>query len=99
MTALPSERGTGVRRAERTPPPAQVGAVRAPAGWQGWRSTLRSSASDSVLEEAGTTVSVRADDDAIDEDLTRFRAFLDEVEPTEFETRRGTDEPPRRRLD
>jgi len=56
-------------------------------------------ASDSVLEEAGTTVSVRADDDAIDEDLTRFRAFLDEVEPTEFETRRGTDEPPDERRD
>ncbi len=51
-------------------------------------------ASDAVLEEAGTFVSVRADDEAIDEDVTQFREFLDDVDPTDFETRRGTDEPP-----
>jgi uncharacterized protein len=51
-------------------------------------------ASDAVLEEAGTTVSIRAADDVIEENVTQFREFLDEVDPTEFETRRGPDEPP-----
>lgn len=51
-------------------------------------------ASETVLEQAGTLVSVVVEDAAIDEDVDRFRAFLDEVDPAEFESDRGPDEPP-----
>jgi bifunctional DNase/RNase len=51
-------------------------------------------ASDAVLDEAGALVSVETDDRAIDEDVDRFRAFLDEVDPAEFERHEGQDEPP-----
>jgi len=47
-----------------------------------------------VLDEAGALVSVETDDRAIDEDVDRFRAFLDEVDPAEFERHEGQDEPP-----
>ena len=51
-------------------------------------------ASDAVLDAAGALVSVETDDRAIDEDVDRFRAFLDEVDPAEFEKPEGRDEPP-----
>ena len=51
-------------------------------------------ASDAVLDEIGALVAVRPDDDTIDEDVDRFRTFLDEVDPAEFENRQGPGEPP-----
>jgi hypothetical protein len=46
------------------------------------------------LDEAGALVAVQPDDDTIDEDVDRFRTFLDEVDPAEFENRRAPGEPP-----
>jgi bifunctional DNase/RNase len=51
-------------------------------------------ASDAVLDEAGALISIETEDRAIDEDVERFRAFLDQVEPAEFERPEGRDEPP-----
>jgi uncharacterized protein len=41
-------------------------------------------ASDDLLDHAGVLVSTEAEERAIDEDVARFRAFLDEVDPDEF---------------
>jgi bifunctional DNase/RNase len=51
-------------------------------------------ASDAVLDEAGAFVATGPDEDAIDDDVERFRTFLDEVDPSEFEKHHGRDEPP-----
>src|ERR687897_2499378 len=51
-------------------------------------------ASDAVLDEAGAFVATGPDEDAIDDDVERFRTFLNEVDPAEFEERGGHDEPP-----
>ena len=51
-------------------------------------------ASDAVLDEAGALLAVEADEDAIDEAIDEFRAFLDEVDPTDFEEPQDRDEPP-----
>lgn len=51
-------------------------------------------ASEAVLDEAGTTVTRVVDQEEIDEDLERFRAFLDELEPKDFEEGPGGEEPP-----
>jgi hypothetical protein len=48
-------------------------------------------ASDAVLAEAGALVSTGSDERAIDEEVGRLRAFLDEVDASEF----GKDERPR----
>lgn len=50
--------------------------------------------SEAVLDQAGAFVSVDTGDEAIDDDVDRFRAFLDEVDPAEFEKHEGRDEPP-----
>jgi hypothetical protein len=50
-------------------------------------------ASEAVLDEAGAIVSVASDEHAIDDDVVRFRAFLDEVDPSEFETGEPPDQP------
>jgi hypothetical protein len=47
-----------------------------------------------VLDEAGALLSIETEDRAIDEDVERFRGFLDEVDPAEFEKPEGRDEPP-----
>jgi bifunctional DNase/RNase len=41
--------------------------------------------SEAVLDEAGALVPGAADKDEIDEDVSRFRAFLDDVNPAQFE--------------
>jgi bifunctional DNase/RNase len=51
-------------------------------------------ASDEVLDQAGALVSTEAEQRVIDEDVDRFRAFLDEVDPREFEKHQDPDEPP-----
>jgi uncharacterized protein len=51
-------------------------------------------ASDAVLDEAGALLSIETEDRAIDEDVERFRGFLDAVDPAEFEKPEGRDEPP-----
>lgn len=51
-------------------------------------------ASEAVLDEAGTTVTTVAAEEEIDEDLARFRAFLEELEPSDFDESWGRDEPP-----
>jgi bifunctional DNase/RNase len=51
-------------------------------------------ASDAVLDEAGALLAVEANEEAIDEDIDQFRAFLDEVDPTDFEQPQDRDEPP-----
>jgi bifunctional DNase/RNase len=51
-------------------------------------------ASDAVLAEAGALVPDLPDEGTIDEDVDRFRAFLDDVDPSEFEKRQGPGEPP-----
>jgi bifunctional DNase/RNase len=40
--------------------------------------------SDAVLDEAGALVQSPSDADDVDEDVNRFRAFLDEVDPAQF---------------
>jgi hypothetical protein len=47
-----------------------------------------------VLDEAGTLLAVEAGDDAIDEDVDEFRAFLDGVDPADFGEPQDRDEPP-----
>src|ERR671918_683062 len=42
-------------------------------------------ASDAVLDEAGALISVEGGDQAIDEDVHKFRTFLDQVDPADFE--------------
>jgi hypothetical protein len=51
-------------------------------------------ASDAVLAEAGALVPARPDEGTIDEDVDQFRAFLDEVDPSEFKKHQGPGEPP-----
>jgi uncharacterized protein len=55
-------------------------------------------ASDAVLAEAGAEVTVEVeevvDDEEIDEDVDRFRSFLEGVDPTEFGTPPGPEDPP-----
>jgi hypothetical protein len=40
--------------------------------------------SEAVLDEAGAIVPDLISQDAVDEDIERFRAFLDDVDPAEF---------------
>ncbi|MGH9230515.1 MAG: bifunctional nuclease family protein [Acidimicrobiales bacterium] len=51
-------------------------------------------ASEAVLDEAGALVPIETDDETINEDVDRFRAFLDDVEPSDFDQRQGPDQPP-----
>jgi bifunctional DNase/RNase len=51
-------------------------------------------ASDEVLDEAGALVSGEADERVIDDAVDRFRAFLDDVDPREFETHEEPNGPP-----
>jgi bifunctional DNase/RNase len=51
-------------------------------------------ASEEVLDQAGAFLSVDVGDQTIDEEVDRFRSFLDAVDPTEFERPEGPDEPP-----
>jgi uncharacterized protein len=55
-------------------------------------------ASDSVLTDAGAQVTVQveeaADDEDIDADVDEFRSFLEDVDPSEFESPRDPDDPP-----
>jgi bifunctional DNase/RNase len=51
-------------------------------------------ASEAVLDEAGAIVTAEEGDDEPDEEIDRFRAFLDTVDPAEFEADRGPDDPP-----
>jgi hypothetical protein len=46
------------------------------------------------LAEAGALVPARPDEGTIDEDVDQFRAFLDEVDPSEFKKHQGPGEPP-----
>jgi hypothetical protein len=46
--------------------------------------------SDSVLDEAGTVLDEGPDEDAIDDEVSEFAAFLDDVDPEDF----GTDAAP-----
>lgn len=50
-------------------------------------------ASDAVLDEAGVLIVAPADDEAIDQDVDRFRAFLNEVDPAEFAERPDDSDP------
>jgi uncharacterized protein len=49
--------------------------------------------SEEVLDQAGAIVSTAADEQEIDEDVERFRTFLDEVDPTDFAEHGGPDPP------
>jgi hypothetical protein len=42
--------------------------------------------SDAVLDEAGTTLQEAADEDTIDDEVSEFRSFLDEIDPADFGT-------------
>jgi bifunctional DNase/RNase len=50
-------------------------------------------ASEAVLDQAGAFVAVESGDQGIDEDVDRFREFLDEVEPADFESPEGPEPP------
>jgi uncharacterized protein len=45
-------------------------------------------------DEPGVGETTVVDEAAIDEDVDRFRNFLDDIDPADFEPRRGSDEPP-----
>jgi bifunctional DNase/RNase len=61
-------------------------------------------ASEDVLDEAAAVVTIVTDEKVVDDDVTeqdvidgevaRFRSFLDDVDPTDFETGRSSAEPP-----
>jgi uncharacterized protein len=63
-------------------------------------------ASEDVLDQAGAILALVTDDDvvvveedatseqAIDEEVARFRSFLDDLDPTQFDTRPSPTEPP-----
>lgn len=52
-------------------------------------------ASEAVLDEAGAYVVVEPGDHAVDEDdVDRFRDFLDQVDPSDFESPEGPGTPP-----
>ncbi|HZA76344.1 MAG TPA: bifunctional nuclease family protein [Acidimicrobiales bacterium] len=50
--------------------------------------------SEAVLDEAGALVPGPSDQGKIDEDVSRFRAFLDEVSPAQFEGAGGVGDGP-----
>jgi uncharacterized protein len=49
--------------------------------------------SEAVLDEAGALLPVATEADEIDENVDRFRAFLDQVDPAEFDAGGGTRPP------
>jgi uncharacterized protein len=51
-------------------------------------------ASDEVLDHAGALMSTEVEERAIDEDVDRFRTFLDEIDPADFDQHQGPGDPP-----
>jgi bifunctional DNase/RNase len=51
-------------------------------------------ASDEVLDQAGALMSTEHEERAIDDDVDRFRTFLDEIDPADFERHQGPGDPP-----
>jgi uncharacterized protein len=51
-------------------------------------------ASDEVLDQAGALMSTEHEERAIDDDVDRFRTFLDEIDPADFERHQGPGNPP-----